>query len=101
MRRIIKIAGEEFGRHRLACQISKECWSDCTNCFMEDLERRLKMAQVTCGNCGWEGNLDELAVNYVPNPKELGDVVPEVRCPKCSSHSLIDTDDSESVIGME
>jgi len=48
------------------------------------------MAQVQCISCGWQGNLDELEVKYMPNPKELGDVVPEARCPECGKPNLAD-----------
>uniref|UniRef100_A0A6H1ZQV2 Uncharacterized protein n=1 Tax=viral metagenome TaxID=1070528 RepID=A0A6H1ZQV2_9ZZZZ len=50
------------------------------------------MAQVQCKDCGWQGDMDDMVVRYLDNPKESGDVVPEVACPKCGSVWLEDID---------
>ena len=35
--------------------------------------------------CGWRGGYEDLAVKYIPNMLEPGDVIPEGVCPDCGS----------------
>ena len=54
------------------------------------------MAQILCESCGWQGDLDDLAVEYHLNPKEPGDVIPEGICPECGNPNLRDIDNEIS-----
>ena len=48
------------------------------------------MESVCCHICGWEGYVQDLVVEYIPNPKEPGDVIPEIVCPNCGNDAGLD-----------
>jgi len=39
--KIVALAEEEYTKHHLACNMKRECWSDCAECFANDFKRRL------------------------------------------------------------
>jgi hypothetical protein len=41
-----------------------------------------------CHRCHWEGTQDQLVTVYNPNPREPGDVIPELGCPACESDAI-------------
>ena len=43
---------------------------------------------VKCHDCGWEGDEMELKASHKHNIKLLGDIIPELTCPKCESENV-------------
>ena len=46
--------------------------------------------EVHCGRCNWWGMIDQMKPIYKPNPLQLGDVIPELGCPICSSDQWLE-----------
>ena len=58
----------------------------------------VKMAQVRCKGCGWQGELDDLVVKYHLNLEEPGDIIPEGVCPECGNPNWEDMEDEYAVV---
>ena len=46
--------------------------------------------EVHCGRCHWWGMINQMKAIYKPNPKKIGDIVPELGCPMCLSDQWLE-----------
>jgi len=97
-KRLARITSNAYGKRRSVWSVLQGMTDveveQVFNGYLEDvLQRGITLpnppeTRMICTSCGWIGPPDECVTVYNHNPKEPGDVTPEIGCPKCGADTI-------------